>query len=430
MNLESNINVRIQGFRSIDEINLKIDGISVLAGENGSGKSTVSKLVYFIFNMASKFETLVLGKLKLDLTSVNSFLEIIIFEIGREDRKNRHEWNRELRNLKNRLELEHLDFNLRSDYLLLLHNISGFFEENGNLKVSSSRISMILKDILGEKNVENNTISFQKIINRVEGIFKKNLLLLEKRDIIIVKEKLNELFEDELPSKMEVSEYNDIIFSLENSNISIPYTIQNAVYFDTPMMLGERFSDHTYWDDTNSLIEKKGNNNTNNYITNIIASDILKGDVSYDEEYLSGYEFLYKRFDGLAFNLLEVATGIKSFSILQLLLKNNTINDKSLIIIDEPESHLHPQWIVEYARLIVLINKYIGAKFLLASHNPDMISALRYITEKEETLTTTNFYLAKKKSDFSYNYQYLDKDIEPIFESFNIALDRIEKYGI
>ena len=35
------------------------------------------------------------------------------------------------------------------------------------------------------------------------------------------------------------------------------------------------------------------------------------------------------------------------------------------MIIDEPEAHLHPQWIVEYARLIVLLHKKLVLNFLL-----------------------------------------------------------------
>ena len=72
------------------------------------------------------------------------------------------------------------------------------------------------------------------------------------------------------------------------------------------------------------------------------------------------------------------------------------MTDKTLLIIDEPESNLHPQWIIEYARIIVMLNKELGVKFFLATHNPDMVSAIRYISEKEKTLEKVNFYLAEK----------------------------------
>jgi predicted ATPase len=162
-----------------------------------------------------------------------------------------------------------------------------------------------------------------------------------------------------------------------------------------------------------------------------INTEIIKGQVTADDSIYAteGYKFL--RNDGQIFNLLDVATGIKSFSILQLLLKNGSINEKTLMIIDEPESHLHPQWIIEYARIVVLLNKQLGVKFFLATHNPDMVSAIRYISEKEGTLEKVNFYLAEQSDEkFKYNYKSLNTDIEPIFASFNIALERINQYGI
>jgi hypothetical protein len=67
----------------------------------------------------------------------------------------------------------------------------------------------------------------------------------------------------------------------------------------------------------------------------------------------------------------------------------------------------------------------------LASHNPDMVSAIRYISEEEGILDSVNFYLAEKSTNkFKYSYKALRHDIEPIFESFNIALSRINEYGV
>lgn len=187
-------------------------------------------------------------------------------------------------------------------------------------------------------------------------------------------------------------------------------------------------NENTHWDDLNTLLSDSSKNTISKDVEDI--SRIINGDV-YREEDLFDDNFKYKRLDGKTFDLLDVATGIKAFSILQLLLKGGHLNDKTLLIIDEPESNLHPQWIVEYARIIVKLNKHLGVKFVLASHNPDMVSAIRYISEKEGILDNVNFYLAEKEREtFSYNYKDLGKEIDPIFGSFNIALDRINQYGV
>ena len=114
------------------------------------------------------------------------------------------------------------------------------------------------------------------------------------------------------------------------------------------------------------------------------------------------------------------------------MLRSGFLTSNTLLIVDEPEAHLHPQWIVEYARLIVLLNKEIGVNFLIASHNPDMVSAIKYISEKEGVDSSLNYYLAEQVDQEKdlYVYKDLGTDINPIFKSFNIALDRIGLYGI
>ena len=121
---------------------------------------------------------------------------------------------------------------------------------------------------------------------------------------------------------------------------------------------------------------------------------------------------------------------MKTFTYLQRLLQNGFLDDNTLLLIDEPEAHLHPQWIVEYARLLVLINKKLGVKIMIASHNPDMVAAIRSIAEKEGVLENTHFYLAEKNAESRrYVYNDLGQEIDEIFRSFNIALDRIKLYG-
>ena len=113
-----------------------------------------------------------------------------------------------------------------------------------------------------------------------------------------------------------------------------------------------------------------------------------------------------------------------------MLLRNGYIKDNTLLILDEPEAHLHPQCIIEYARIIVLIHKTIGTKFLVSSHSPDMVSAIRYIAETEDCLDHLSFYCAKESEEASgsYSFEAIGDNIEPIFESFNMSYDRLDNY--
>ena len=141
--------------------------------------------------------------------------------------------------------------------------------------------------------------------------------------------------------------------------------------------------------------------------------------------------FYTRKSDNLTIKLENAATGIKTFAYIEQLLRKGYLTNRTVLIIDEPEAHLHPQWIVEFARLLVLLNKEIGLKIMVASHDPDMVSAIRYVSEAEGTLDNTNFYIAEQNGNSqTYTYKDLGNDIEPIFVSFNKSYELIEKYGV
>ena len=85
---------------------------------------------------------------------------------------------------------------------------------------------------------------------------------------------------------------------------------------------------------------------------------------------------------------------------------------------------------MEYARLLVLLHKELGLKIMIASHNPDMVAAIQSIAHKEDIIENTCFYQAtRSENSLQYTYQNLGSDIKEIFESFNIAISRIQDYG-
>lgn len=93
-----------------------------------------------------------------------------------------------------------------------------------------------------------------------------------------------------------------------------------------------------------------------------------------------------------AYPLINVASGIKYFGIIQKLLNNGRLNG-DFVVIDEPENHLHPKWQLEFAKLIVELAKF--NKIIVASHSPYMIEALQRYSDTEGIKEKTNFYLAK-----------------------------------
>ena len=416
--MKSNIKVVTEGFRAIGHAAIQISGITVVAGENSSGKSTISKLLYELFNTVANYEVLVKEELIREFNDLFQFFRIVSTDLKEFDYFNIRQLSYE--GVYNDLSLKEIEDTLLS----FLNKIY----QNDIQK--SNRYNTIVDSILGEKITDHNND-----LTRLESFIKNKIREAEERvkarSINLFTQELSKEFRSNvLPDIFEVSEEEEVIVALNKPSLSLPFSIKKAIYIDTPMSLSVWEDNNKYWSTLNRLllrVEKKASYPSS---MSLLISDNIKGEA--DTSGLLNNELSFYREDGEMFDLAEVATGIKAFSIIQLLLKNGHIDNRTLLIIDEPESHLHPQWIVEYARMIVLLHKHIGVKFFLASHNPDMVSAIRYIAEKEEVLDNVNYYLAEKAEGetYLYNYTPLGSDISPIFKSFNIAIDRISQYSV
>jgi predicted ATPase len=430
--------IKTERFRAINQADIILDGITLVAGVNGCGKSTLSKLLYYVYKTAVNYDLLVNKSLTIKLREIHRLVEMLLMDLKFEKRTKIKD-NRDIRYEWHELGRSKLNTNTDSHdkWLQLLNQIKEIYSDQSEKTLFDSplskRFKYILADVLKRQMFDSDkdeTIPFEAINTHIESIFKEAFGKIESRPISLFDQELQQVFASSAaPQNLEVLELDTHILAHNKQHVSRPYIVENVVYIDTPMMIGVQDQNYSHWEDLNLLLSKRAiASDTETLNSNI--SIIINGEVSRSEDSIARDQFLYYQAGGSVFNLLDCATGIKSFSIIQLLLKNGSLNNKTLLIIDEPELNLHPQWIVEYARLIVLLNKKVGIKFFLASHNPDMVSAIKYIAEKEGVGDKLNFYLAEPSGDNrTFDYKHLGTEIDPIFASFNIALERITKYG-
>lgn len=124
--------------------------------------------------------------------------------------------------------------------------------------------------------------------------------------------------------------------------------------------------------------------------------------------------------------LKNIATGIKSFGIIQTLLENSYITPRGFFVFDEPENHLHPIWQVTFAKILVkLVEKKIC--IMVNTHSPYMLEALQKYSQKYKT--RANFYLADNGE-----IKQIDNDssttLEVIYQKLNesfVEMDKIEE---
>ena len=54
------------------------------------------------------------------------------------------------------------------------------------------------------------------------------------------------------------------------------------------------------------------------------------------------------------------SSGIKKIGIIEILLQNGSLKENSFLIIDEPESNLHPDWQIKFAKILTILSKELN----------------------------------------------------------------------
>ena len=420
------VELSVENFKAVKKADIALNGITVVSGINGCGKSSLSQLLYYSFYYANHFNEIVDSVLNDELLR---YVEVL------------RQIEREVNGLTsvNSIILRHVSVVDKMKYLQYVESLFTSFlsyrdfvyrQKDENIMNSFKRIVRIIKNMFDD-SLDDLDKLLGLFYEDIEALFDVASRDKEKRHYFLLHDYLDFYLNGVYPQKWAIREYGVSFAGGETKSVPLLHYIKRVAYIDTPMIAGSQLiGGRDYWMKLSTLL------NDNSQIGEKVPSynnfiQIMKGEPLVEKDDIRNPKLSYKRDDGKIFDLKDCATGIKSFSILQLLLKNGFLQKDTLLIIDEPEAHLHPQWIVEYARMIVLLYKEIGVKFFIASHSTDMISAIRYIAAKEEVQDSLNFYLAENSEDTPYEYTYRDLglDIDPIFKSFNKSLDKIDEYG-
>ena len=358
------IELEIKDYRAIQKAKIALNGITVLSGENGCGKSTIAKLTYHSIQTINQYEDIIYRPL---LAFYKKTLEIFT--------------------------------DISNDLSSLVPSSDTFMPEKYQYTVPNipkiiSAISTIAQTLTVNYYTAVNMDGADKndpFFTRLRTILSSNFAIPEAKDkdwssliheildsiikvqnyaAASVRNRNTEVFtgyiktffnNEDITDKFNLYEYGVGITNYQRQRLLHFRSIDKVLYIDTPMAIGLSSTHIPHWDFLNETLRQGGENKSLNSenIYRLLSENILEGEASFDTKSIFD-RFVYQRKDGLIINLLDCATGIKSFAILQILLKNGYLDNKTLLIIDEPEAHLHPQWIVEFARIITLLNKELG----------------------------------------------------------------------
>ena len=365
-----------------------IDGITVITGENDTGKSTVGKVLWSVFN--SFFEI----KKQIRTDKISSILEELRRVSSMQDIRNNlvHssivEYDLDLNDFLKQLEKK----------LEVLNDIRGLDDESKDelkdtLEKIKKRINLsddeIMKKITQinfnkEFNSQINNLNFLEEGNIDLKIKNKNINLIISDDKIQIKDFFS-LYENVmlLDNPRIIDNLAENIILSANKIFSIIENLHNSKFIS--MLRNDKSStatDNILNEEKLSKIEEK--------LNKIVDGKFLKKDFGV---------YFYRNKSGKEINIKNLSTGFKVFSIIKLLIQNNQLRENGTIILDEPEIHLHPEWQLKFAELIVLLQKEFSMHILLTTHSPYFVSAIEVFSEKYKIDDKCKYYVAENKGN-------------------------------
>jgi len=434
----------VDNFGIIKKAEVQIGGLTVITGENDTGKSTVGKILFSLVKAFARYrEDLEESK----EVTILSYLEEIYFAVRRAVNITHEIEVRDFfqpRRLQNQIRLEYRM--AKDEALYVLDNA-----RSKGIEIPNELYSLVEYNFTKIEYVLNEPEDKKGAINRaIKKAFYsefKNEILQKGSDVqnaatISIKDGASDIIDISLnrDGSIRYQANEDLGFS-------------DATYVDSPAII--QFNNmvrtsKTLFDDTSSnrlsvplhlkdLSSKLSDSMYGFFEFEMFLDDsemavlskkingLLDGSVDYD---VDKKDFVFNR-DGISISSTNIASGIKAIGMLDLLIKGGNTKKNSLLLLDEPEVNLHPKWQVVYCEIVTALVS-CGVDLIVTTHSPYIVHALKEFSVKKKI--KHQFYLAHKKdgvkfsefSDISENISYaIDLLAAPMHELNKKSVDDI-----
>ncbi len=464
--------IKLENIGLIKDSTIRLDGLTVITGENNSGKTTVGKAIYALVEGVSDlaerakqdqghFVIITLEQIK------DTFESFFLFPYHSEQTEIISPFSTTL----NQLMLNSWGY---------IHRFPESFDSEQFARELYKELTAFSIDSIDFQSIyfkENWRISGkykneEEIKSRFQETVQKAIITLDKMFEVIERDpelidyargSINETFNSEFheqiqpvlydveKSRIEVSDDGVMMFAFDIAGnkivksdapifFGIPY--KRALFVDNPLLLDSTPATRTrqspfmkspvddsylnksriirHEDKLRSLLRTPSDATVlekllaeNKYAEiNKKISEVISGNIEMSAD---GDFYVVK---GKRLHFTNLATGSKMFSILKILIDKGQINERTLLVLDEPESHLHPEWQNKFAEVIVLLVSYLNTNVVLTSHSPNFVMAIDAYMRKHEITDKTNFYQTRRMEDGFVEYVDVNDDLGQIYTDF------------
>ena len=420
--------LQIQNINKIKEADIALNGLTVIVGENDMGKSTIGRAFFSTIKAVSNMRSLS------NESSANKASKHI-------DSLYKHFYGK--RSIDGAMELLPR-FKSEMERICLDEAERNAFLEHLNAKIDEIDLSPRQKSLLKE-DIANIRICYDQVDNPA-AILKTELAYLVESEFMgqfcSSKSELTYIMldteeEGRLIFKAKNNQVTDVSFSERGFYEDITY-VESPLYFhlldslkysvayrEMKRTLGYKPMAPAHVKDFVDKVLNFQNFHTQLSLfgpqsKDFHTEDIIHGMFAYDK---SSRSIVYQK-DGMKIKPINVASGIKSFGALQLLLDGFCISNNRPLIWDEPENHLHPQWQVEFAKVIVqIVNS--GIPVMISTHSPYFLQAVRYYSAMYSIEKYVNYYMAEGANEDMVTIKEVTNDLNQVFLTLAEPLNRI-----
>lgn len=461
---------RLENIGAIKKADIDIEGITIIAGENNVGKSTVGKALYaFLHDMhlwEKTYDETCSARIEKLLYQGSVRLDDWCMKVSGAKRRRTNRTSQLIKrcarseNLRGEIE----DFQLADDE-------KSRTEAGNNLQEDLEKYCYEYITLYARDQIE--TI-WEDERDWILKWIRENVLLLQKIELdevaiqtAQIEESLNTVFKrqyQKIGTDICKIEFIDdtkrgvkFVASDKNVSLDIPIRIRNHIFFIESPKLYDFLSNISYGHVQKEYLRYLMSPNIFKNNRNI-SPDRLKEetDIQESSQEMSSIierldmvmggraEFLQKV--GLEFkdNQLQeavhevnVSTGLKSLALLEYALRIGAIERGDILILDEPEINLHPEWQIEYAKALVDLQKEFDLKIIITSHSPYFMRAIECFTDISGTMDLLNVYrVTREKTGESKieNVSYSEFGMTELYEDLSAPLEKLEellseKYG-
>ncbi len=426
----------LKNIAGIKEADLDFHGITVVTGDNSTGKSTIGKSLYYMFDSFRDID------FKVNNDIVESIRDLLLEEY----RKNH------FTDFGNMIEILY-----ELSYVLFVNYNNENFDENVLKKClydiainfvfdnKSSKYQLTLSTPIKHfiKNLEENTLKriYQYLSNDKEEL--KHGILMKDINNGFSGDLKNQYSDDDTFELKLILQGKQIALT-ENKAVSEQKITNKAIYIDDPNII-KYIRPNNYYHSSISMIDSASTLLTiKPYESSLIKllSETKETKVSQDLENKKSLDkintvlngsFNYKgnietRYKGknIDISISNLATGMKTFLIIKTLILNGAIKNKDVLILDEPEVHLHPKWQLTLAETIVVLQKELNLTILINTHSPYFVEAIEVYSKEHNVGDKTKFY-ESKVIDNQFHFENVTTDIKKIYEKMSEPFITLEE---